>query len=454
MFARYRCRSFVSAVALATCAGCTPPPTSGLSHGEPSATLAATTTTSGSSVMRVATIKPVRKTLVRRVEQPGEIHAFEQTPLYSKVTGFVSTIHVDIGDRVKTGQLLAEISIPEYEQELKQKQALVAQAAAETTQAQASIKVAKSSLQSAQALAAEAEAGQERLEAEFQRATSELERFTALFAEKAITQKTLDETQATHRAANAARSEAKARIISAQAVVAEKQAGVEQAQADALAIASKEDVAKADEQRLRAVHEYTRILAPYNSIVTERNIDAGHLVQPGKSASDKPLFVVVQADTVRVFVDVPEADAGFVSKDCEASIRIPSAGNRTIAGKVTRTAWLLHPTTRTLRAEIDMPNEDGTLRPGMYVIADLKVAERPDTYALPRTAILWKDQQASCLTVNADNVIVRIPIVTGIRAGEEVEIVSGLTGDERIIAGNVAAYREGQSVEVVSIPPK
>ena len=85
---------------------------------------------------------------------------------------------------------------------------------------------------------------------------------------------------------------------------------------------------------------------------------------------------------------------------------------------------------------------------------DLKVAERPDTFALPRTAILMKEQQASCLTVNAESAIVRTPITIGIRAGEEIEIVSGLTGEERIIAGNVAAYREGQTVEVVTGPPK
>ncbi|WP_425619411.1 efflux RND transporter periplasmic adaptor subunit [Anatilimnocola sp. NA78] len=447
MVMKKRAYAWLSAASLAAAIGCAPPPTttSHDDHGSPSATQESA---GSNSLMRVATIQPVRKTLVRRVEQPGEIHAFEQTPLYSKVTGFISKIHVDIGDRVKKDQLLAEISIPEYDQELKQKQALVAQSVAETTQAKAAIKVAKSSLESAQALAAEAEAGLERREAEFQRAASELERFMSLFGEKAITQKTLDESQATHRAADAARTEAKARISSARAVVAEKRAGVEQAEADALAIASKEDVARADEQRLRAVHEYTRILAPYDSIVTERNIDTGHLVQPGKSTSDKPLLVVVQADTVRVFVDVPEADAGFVSADCEANIRIPSAANRTLAGKVTRTAWLLHPTTRTLRAEIDVPNADGTLRPGMYVIADLKVAERAETFALPRTAILTKDQQASCLIVNAENKILRLPIVTGIRAGEEVEVISGLQGDERIIAGNVAAYREGQAVEV------
>lgn len=438
---------------IAVALGCNQPPEPD-HHAHGPADQHQATADAGNAAMRVATIQPARKTLIRHVEQPGEIHAFEQTPLHSKVTGFISKVHVDIGDQVEPGQLLAEISIPEYEQELKQKQALVAQAAAETTQAQAAVKVAKSSLKSAQALAAEAEAGLERREADFVRATSELERISALFADKAITQKSLDESQAAHRAANAARTEAKARIASAQAVVAEKEAGIEQAEADAKAVASKEAVAQADEQRLRAIHEYTRIVAPYKSTVTERNIDTGHLVQPGKSATDKPLFVVAQADTVRVFVDVPEADAGLVSADCEASIRIPSAGNRIVTGKVTRTAWLLNPTTRTLRGEIDVPNAEGTLRPGMYVIADLKVAERADCLAVPRTAVLMKEQQAFVLSVNAENTIVRIPIVTGIRAGEELEIVSGLSGSERIIPTNVAAYREGQVVEVVSNPPK
>ncbi len=427
--------------------GCAPTPASS-GHDMPDSV-----TGGGNSAMRVSPIKPIRKTLVRRIEQPGEIHAFEQTPLYSKVTGFISKVHVDIGDPVKTGQLLAEISIPEYEQELKQKQAMVAQAAAETVQAQAAIKVAKSGLLSAKALAAEAEAGAERHEAEFQRASSELERLTELIADKAVTQKTLDESKATHRAADAARGEAKARITSAQAIVAEKEAVIDQVEADALAIASKEDVAKADEQRLRAIHEYTRIVAPYDSVVSERNIDTGHLVQPGKSTSDKPLLVVVRADTVRVFVDVPEADAGLVAVDCEALIRIPSAGNKVIEGKVTRTGWTLHPTSRTLRAEVDVSNSDGVLRPGMYVIADLKVAERVDALVLPRTAILVKEQQAACFTVSAENKIVRTPIATGIRAGEEVEVLSGLKGDEAVIPTNVAAYREGQAVEI-AVPLK
>lgn len=155
------------AALIAICSGCT---SSTVAVDHPAAT--------GSSAMRVAPIKPIRKTLVRLVEQPGEIHAFERTPIYSKVTGYIGKVHVDLGDRVTAGQPLAEILIPEYEQELQQKEALVAQAAAESKRSSAAIKVAESALLSARALAAEAEASAERREAEFQKATAELERIT------------------------------------------------------------------------------------------------------------------------------------------------------------------------------------------------------------------------------------------------------------------------------------
>jgi multidrug resistance efflux pump len=327
------------------------------------------------AVTRVTVMRPARKTLIRRVAQPGEIQALEQTPLHAKVTGYIQTVHVDIGDRVEAGDLLAEISIPEYEHELKQKVALVAQAKAETAQAQAAIKVAQAAHRSSEALANEAEAAVERVAAEHARANSEFERVSQLFDNKAVTQKIVDEARSVQRAAAAAQAEAKARIHSAQAIVAEKSAAVEQSEADAEAIAAKEEVASADLERLKAIHAYTRITAPYPGVITERHIDTGHFIQPGKSNGDKPLLVVARVDRVRVFVDVPEADAVLVTTGCEATIRIPSSG-MTIPGQVSRTAWKLDPTSRTLRTAIDLENPDDKLRAGQYVIADLKVGER------------------------------------------------------------------------------
>ena len=418
------------------------------------------------SALRVSVIAPQKKTLIRRTEQPGQVRALEETPVFAKVTGFVGKVHVDIGDAVKgpklddkgnvveAGQVLLEIDAPELQEDVLQKAAFVAQAKSQITQAEAAIKVAAAAKESAIAGVAEAEAATHRAEAVYTQAKSEMERVNVLFQEKASTRKLVDEALSRLQGAEAAKKEVAAKITSARSQVAEKEAGMEQAEADLAAAKSRLDVADAEERRAKTWLQYLTVRAPYDGTVIARNVDTGHLVQPGKNAAERPLLVVVQADTVRVLVDIPEGDATLVQAGCEAIIRTPAAGNATIKGQVKRSAWVLQPATRTLRVEIDVLNEAGKLRPGMYVYADVKVAERPDAWALPKGAILVQDNQSFCLLVNSQNQIERLPIQIGIRAGEEVEVVSGLSGSERVIGTNVAAYREGQTVEIVPAPTK
>lgn len=417
----------------------------------------------GEGVMRVTVVSPQRKTLVRRTEQPGQVRALEETPVFAKVTGFVSKVHVDIGDEVQgpkyddqgnisePGEVLLEIDAPEMNEDVLQKKALVAQAQAQVKQAQAAIKVAQAAKESADAGVVEAEAAVDRAEAFYVQAHSEMERVNELFASKASTQRLLDEAQSRLQATDAARKEVAAKITSARSLIAERLAGLEQADADLDAAKSRLDVAKADERRAATLQQYLVIRAPYDGTVTARNVDTGHLVQPGKNAADKPLLVVVQAGTVRVLVDVPESDATLVQPGSEVVIRTPALGNAAVTGQVTRSAWVLQPATRTLRVEIDVPNEQGKLRPGMYVYADLKLAERKDALSLPKAAVIAQDNQSYCLLVDSAGKIARLPIQVGIRAGEEVEVVSGLTGSEKVVATNVSAYREGQLVEIA--PP-
>lgn len=415
------------------------------------------------TALRVSAVTPQRKTLVRRTEQPGQVRALEETPLFAKVTGFVSKVHVDIGDVVKgpkldekgnvvePGQVLLEIDAPELQEDVLQKTALVAQAKSQITQAEAAVKVAAAAKESAISGVAEAEAAIDRAQAVYVQARSEMDRVNDLFQNKASTQKLVDEAQSRLQAAEASRKEVAAKITSARSQVTEKEAGMEQADADLAAAKSRLQVAEADERRAKTWLQYLTIRAPYDGTIIARNVDTGHLAQPGKNAADKPLLVVVQADTVRVLVDVPEGDATLVQPGSEALIRTPAAANAVIKGQVKRSAWVLQPATRTLRVEIDVPNGEGKLRPGMYVYADLKVAERKDALALPKGAVLSQDNQSFCLVVNGQNKIERLPIQVGIRAGDEVEVVSGLAGSERVIAANAAAYREGQVVEIV--PP-
>ncbi len=432
--------------------------------GQPVATAVSERSEPAHGVMRVTPIKAVRKTLVRITEQPGQIEAFEETAIHAKLAGFVKKVHVDIGDQVTgpsrissdqpehPGQILAELEMPELDAELKQKQALVAQAAAEVTQAEAGIKVAMSAKRSAEALVAESRASIERAEAMYERWKSEFERVRELVAKQAVAQKVADETEQQFKAADAARREIAAKIKSAQAKLSEMDANIEKVEADVVAAQSKHKVAQADEEKTRALLSYATLRAPFSGVITQRNLDVGHLVQPSGS-SGKPLFVVVQADTVRIFLDVPESDAAAIVVDSPAKIKVPSLFAEAFTGKVARTAWTLQTSSRTLRTEIDVPNPNGRLRPGMYATAEIEVSRKVDALSLPKSAIAKQGNESYCLSISAANKIVKLPIKTGIVAvtptGTDIEILSGLTGDESLIGANLAAYKDGQAVEVI-----
>ncbi len=437
--------------------------TAAIGCDQPVATAVSEKTESAHGAMRVTPIKATRKTLVRMTEQPGQIEAFEETAIHAKLAGFVKKVHVDLGDQVKgpsrvstdqpelPGQILAELEMPELEAELKQKQALVAQAAAEVTQSKAGIKVAKSAMTSAEALVAEARASVERADAMYERWKSEFERVRELVAKQAVAQKVADETEQQFKAADAARREIAAKIKSTQAKLSESVANIEKADADLIAAQSKLKVAEADEQKTRALLSYSTLRAPFDGVITERHLDTGHLVQPN-GASGKPLFVVVRADTVRIFLDVPEVDAGFIETGKPATIKVPSLA-ATFVGKVARTAWTLQTSSRTLRTEIDVENPSGRLRPGMYATAEIEVASRANALSLPKSAVFKKGPDSFCKSISSENTIKELPIKTGIVAvtptGTDIEIVSGLTGEESLIGANLTAYKEGQAVEVI-----
>jgi RND family efflux transporter MFP subunit len=412
------------------------------------------------AVLRVMPIKPVRKTLVRWTEQPGHIEAFEETPLYAKVAGYVEKMHVDIGDPIagprfdtngkpyQEGQLLVELSVPELNEELVQKQAGIGQAQAEIEQAQAAVKVAQAAETSAKARLEEAEAVVDETQAQYDFAHSEFVRMKKLADRGATTRELAEEKEKLFRAADSARRQTQARIASAKAAIAEKEAQIEKATADVEAATKARESAEADLAHVKALLGYTKIRAPYDGVVTDRNVHTGHLVQPGIGSGGKPLLVVAQTRVMRVFVDVPELDSEMIADGSAAEVRIPSFPSEVREGTVTRSSWKLKSDSRTLRVEVDLPNDDGKLRPGMYARAKIKVAERENALLLPKSAILTEERKNYCYTIGEAKKIVKTPIDVGIRAGDDVEILSGLSGDEQVIGVNLSAFREGQEVEV------
>lgn len=416
------------------------------------------TKSTAAELPKVVTVKPERKTLVQKTEQPGQIEAFRTTPILAKAAGYVERMHVDIGDRVQgpkldetgrvtePGQLLVELQAPELDGEFAQKRAMVEQAEAEVEQAEAAVKVARSAQASAVANVDESQAGLQRVEAMYLRWKSELDRVQELAASKAVTQKLADETEQQFKAADAARSETEAKVRSATAKQQEAATGVEKSLADLKAAKARAGVARADQDRVAALRDYLKIRAPFSGVITARNIDQGVLVQPARSGSETPLFMLVQADEVRLFVSVPDSDAVLVEPGRNATVKVPALGAKTFTGTVTRTGWALQTGTRTLNCEIDVPNPDGVLRPGMYAHVELVVAEAENALALPKAAVIVIDGKTVCMTVSTDGIVTQKPVEVGLRTGTDVQITSGLNGNEEVISANAAAFKDGQRV--------
>ena len=275
---------------------------------------------------------------------PATIQAFFVTDLYAKVSGYVSQINNDIGDRVGKGAVLAVIANPELQAQFDKAEAAVQQATA-------AVEVAKRQITGMQADLA------------LQEVT--LRRQKELFAGKAATAQMLDEAQAKHGISAANLEIGKAKLVSAEADLR---------------------AAKAEAEKVQALLQYNRIVAPFDGVVTRRLVNPGDLVQAAISTRTTPLFTIQQIDTVRVLADVPESSAVGIRPGLASEVTLYGPGEIIFHGSVTRTATALDPATRTMRVEIDLPNPDGTLLPGMYAKVTLRPAPLPTAGGPAETA--------------------------------------------------------------------
>ena len=411
---------------------------------------------------KVATVKPKRMGLTQKTDQPGKIEAYSMTRIHAKVNGFIDQMLVDIGDHVvgpkrdehgnivEPGQLLALLVAPELSDELSQKEAMIALAEADIDQARAAVEVAESMAVSADANLAEAKAGQRKVEAEYQRWKSEAERISVLASTKTVTAKLAEETSQQMKAADAAREEVGARIQSAYAKQNGSQVGISKAKADLRSIEAKLKIAQAEHHRVESLCEYMQIRAPYSGIISVRNFDTGSLMQVSQANNENPLFTIVQTERVRVSLNVPEAEAVLVNNDGKAAIKVPALNNRIFEGRVARTSWVLSSSTRTLECEIEVANEEGLLRPGMYANVELIIAQKSDILTLPRSAIVQIEGKPSCLVVTENGTLARRTLQTGIVSQTDIEIVTGLEGAEDVLSSNASAFKEDQKVAMTA----
>ena len=408
-------------------------------------------------IARVEVVRPARQTMRRTVEEPGQVEAFEMTAVHAKVAGYVRSWSVNIGSKITKGQVIAELDVPEADAEAEQKRAMVEQAQAKRTQAEAAVEVARADVLAADAKLVEARAGMKRVEADLSRWQSEFARVEQLFRERAQTGSLVDETRSKLRGAEAMREEIEAQVKTAQAAVALARASLDKSVADVAGAAAGVAVSRSELRGAEALLTYHRIVAPYDGVVTRRNLDTGHLTVPG--GQGEPLFVVARSDLVTVAVHVPELFAAAVEPGDRALIRLQSIPGRPFEGKVIRTAYALDPKSRTLRVEIDLPNPDGKLHPGLYAYASIVAEEHADALTIPTTAIGRDGEKAFCVVVREGHAA-RRPIEVGFSDGMSTEVVSGLHGEEIVVKAGVASLLDGQPLETAgpatpsSSPPR
>jgi RND family efflux transporter MFP subunit len=446
----------------------------------------------------VTTVRPEQKTLSRVIEQPAFVEAYEETPLMAKIAGEVQHIHVDRGHRVRgphpdvadrlvqvagvldllghpgaamplslagvlrDGQVLAELWVPEMEEELRQKKALVGQVEAEVEQAAAAVDAAEANVVTAKAMIREAEAARTRAQANYERWNNQFLYEEDLVRRKSLDKQSLEITRNQRQAALAAQEEVEAKVLFAEATAKESEAKRNKARADLVAAKARVQVAKAEERRLSALLEYSKVRAPYDGVITSRNIHTGHYLT-GTGA--KPLFVIARTDTVRILVDVPEADAMYVSDGVPARIRCQIIKDQEFEGKVTRSSWVLDAKARTLRTEIDLPNPEGKLRPGMYAYVTFR-ADVPSQFTLPAAAVVTQGDQSCCFCVENGKAI-RIPVKVGARDGQLVQVLKkrngpakgsepgvweDFTGKEEVVLSSPGSLSDGQPVIVGQKP--
>lgn len=352
-----------------------------------------------------------RSDLFRQVELPGSIEALEQVTLYAKTAGYLKWIKVDIGDRVRKGQVLAEIDVPEM--------------APEYQGAEAEVERSKANLANARAEAERAKAELELKRITYDRLKSVREQEPDVLPQQQV-------------------DEAKAQFDVARAMVNVAESKIKVAQGDAAK-------AEASRARLAALMEYAKIQAPFDGVVTVRSADPGALIQHAASQTNvSSVVTVARVDTLRLFVDVTETDVPFVKIGIPVTLTVDAVPGRVYRGRCTRFATSLDPKTRTMRTEIDIPNRDGSLRPGMFGRVKLDLERRENALTVPAGALVTESGKVY-LWIVAGGKAKRIEVQTGMDDGIRVEITSGLTGNEEIIMGDKTRLKEGASVKAAIV---
>jgi RND family efflux transporter MFP subunit len=372
----------------------------------------------------------VTVTAVRRSEAstdlllPGNIQAIDETTIYARADGYLRRRLVDIGDRVEERQLLAEIETPELDQQIRQ--------------ARASLEQARASLEQARAALKQSEAGAVQAQANLELADVTARRWKSLVQEGVLSQQDGDEKRSAFEAR-------KADLEAAQAGVNAARANVNAAQANVQA-------SEANLQRLAELQSFQKVVAPFDGVITARNIDVGSLITAGSGSSTKPLFSIAQIGRLRIYVNLPQTFVPSIQPGQPAEVIVQEFPGRAFPGKVTRTANSLDEKSHTLLTEVQVANPDHKLLPGMY--AQVKfVLDRPSPPVLaPAEALVVRSDGNYVAVVRPDRTLHFQRVEIGRDYGTQIEITSGLAEGASVVVNPTDDLQEGSQVEPVARP--
>ena len=337
-------------------------------------------TTNALAAPTVIALPPKQAAPVDEFVLPGNVTAYTDSPIYARTSGYLTRWYFDIGARVKKGELLAEISTPELDQQL--------------VQAQADLKTA------------EATANNARVQAE---------RYTGLVKSEAVSQQDTDTF-------------------------------VNQANATSAAVKS----AEANVQRIKELQSFEKIYAPFDGVVTARNVDIGQLIDTGTT---RELFHLQALNVLRVYTNVPQVYSNAVKRGDKIDLTFAEHPGRTFQGNLVRTADAIDPVSRTLLVEIDVDNRKGELMPGSLAQVHFKTPPVAPTFVVPVSALIFRRDGLQIGTVidkDSQTIARIVPITIGQDDGATVQVISGIDAADRIIQDPPDSLIEGERVTVVN----
>jgi RND family efflux transporter MFP subunit len=342
---------------------------------------------------RVAAVKPKREDLARELTVQAEFRPFQEVDLHSKVAGFLQRILVDVGDHVEKGQELAVLEVPELDEDLKRAAAVEARAIEEVKRAQAGYRESHS-------------------------ASSRLE----------------------------AVSKSQPRLIAAQDLEA-AEVKDEQASSGLAAARQAVEIARADISKLKAMARYARISAPFSGVITKRYADPGALIQAGVASSTQamPLVRLSQEDKLRLVFPVSMSYVRFVHPGTSVSVNLQNSTNL-LKGTISRISGKIETATRTMDVEMDVPNPEGKLIPGMYASVGIELEKKAHALAVP-IEVVSRGKTPTVFVIRPDQTLEERLVSVGLETPSRLEVLSGIQDNDLLLIGSRSQLRPGQKVE-------